>query len=289
MKKNMKIGLMSLFMLLMSLNPITASQTHVIYEVDWVSEEAGIVQLKWSDDSTISPIMIQSWSQNIDGEIIIRYATGNNVPPGFSQRRIEAQNLKTPFRIILLKSSESKDTSAFSDMPLTEEGKKAIQMLYDLGVLNGYSDGTIKPNQSVSRAEFTKMLYLATGMSEESSTGFADVPPEHWAQKYIQTLAAKGIVQGKGQGRFDPNGTITVGELATILNRTFTLYNQEDSYPYASNGHWSFSYFNQLVNQGIIYPRDSFYYPYMPDQLATRQDCSILLTRILLKYHEIVE
>ncbi len=280
---------MSLLLMLVSLMSISAGQAHVIYQVDWVSEEAGVVTLKWSDESVTTPIMIQSWSQNTEGDVIIRYSSASTVPAGFSERRIDANNLKTPFNIVLLEARADADIPVFSDMPENEEASKAIQMLYDLGVLNGYADGTIKPSQSVSRAEFSKMLYMATGMTAEPSSGFTDVAETHWAQEYIHTLAAKGIVQGKGQGRFDPNGTITIGELATILSRTFTLYGAGDNYPYGSNGHWSFEYFNQLVRQNVIQSTDIYYYPYQANRLATREECAILLSRILLEYHEVAQ
>lgn len=289
MKQSVKIGFMSLLLMFVSLMSLFASQAHVIYEVDWVSEEAGVVTLKWSHESVTTPIMIQSWSQNTEGDVIIRYTSGSTVPVGFSERRIEVNSLKTPFNIVLLEARADAEIPVFSDMPDETEASKAIQMLYDLGVLNGYTDGTIKPSQSVSRAEFSKMLYMATGMTTESSSGFTDVATTHWAQEYIYTLAAKGIVQGKGQGRFDPNGTITIGELATILSRTFTLYSDDEPYPYTSNGHWSFGYFNQLVRQGVIQSTDTYYYPYQADRLATRQECAILLSRILLEYHEVAQ
>ncbi len=275
--------------MLISSMSVTANQAHVIYRVDWVSEEAGIVTLKWNHESVTTPIMIHSWSQNTEGDVIIRYTSGLDAHLGLSERRIDVNNIKTPFNIILLEATADLDTPVFSDMPDEAEASKAIQMLYDLGVLNGYADGTIKPSQSVSRAEFSKMLYMATGMTTELSAGFLDVPTTHWAQEYIHTLAAKGIVQGKGQDRFDPNGTITIGELVTILSRTFTLYSDGGNYPYGSNGHWSFEYFNQLVRQNVIQSTDIYYYPYQANRLATREECAILLSRILLEYHEVAQ
>jgi len=273
--------------MLISSMSVTANQAHVIYRVDWVSEEAGIVTLKWNHESVTTPIMIHSWSQNTEGDVIIRYTSGLDAHLGLSERRIDVNNIKTPFNIILLEATADLDTPVFSDMPDEAEASKAIQMLYDLGVLNGYADGTIKPSQSVSRAEFSKMLYMATGMTTELSAGFLDVPTTHWAQEYIHTLAAKGIVQGKGQDRFDPNGTITIGELVTILSRTFTLYSDGGNYPYGSNGHWSFEYFNQLVRHEVIKSTDAYYYLYQADRFATREECAILLSRILLEFHEV--
>lgn len=283
---------MTLCLIGMSMIHVSASSPHVIYQVEWVAQDAGIVRLEWNNETITTPIMIQGWSQNASGEIILRYRTGEEMPTGFDTRRIQVENLQAPFPIVLMDGSSSEHEEVFSDMPQGEEGKKAIRMLYDLGVLNGYTDGTIKPDTSVSRAEFSKMLFMATSMTNvggEMTKGFSDVPTTHWASPYIKTLAVKGIVQGKGQNTFDPNGTITIGELATILNRTFTLYTQEKVYPYANTGHWSFPHFEALVTHEIIQATDAYYYPYRPDRLATRQDCAILLGRILLQYHEIVQ
>ncbi len=291
MIKKIQIGLTSFGLLIIMLTSVSASSAHVIYQVEWVAENAGIVQLQWNDATMTTPIMIQGWTQAATGEVIIRYATGQELPTGFDERRIEVDNLKAPFRIVLVDATAA-DTNIFTDMPSSNEGVQAIQMLYDLGVLNGYSDGTIKPDNSVSRAEFSKMLFMATHMSMAptgTAPGFSDVPLEHWAKTYIGTLASKGIVQGKGNNTFDPNGTITIAELATILNRTFTLYGTKVNYPYENNGHWSFSHFEELTSKGIIKSSDTYYYPYQPERIATRQDCAILLGRILLQYHEVVK
>lgn len=115
-------------------------------------------------------------------------------------------------------------TGNFSDVS-DRNTALAVETLRLMGVLDGYSDGTFRPDRQLTRAQFCKMATYAVGAENEMGlystiTVFPDVRPSHWAAGYIN-LAAKGrnIIAGYPDGKFYPDRTVTVGQAVTILLR----------------------------------------------------------------------
>lgn len=118
---------------------------------------------------------------------------------------------------------------AFSDVDDAELAAK-IDLLAELGIINGYTDGTFRPNQPLTRAEFTKLVVTMLGRQDDRVTFagytiFTDVVSGHWAAGYIN-LAARSVdkgglalVKGYTDGSFRPDATITYGEAVTIVLR----------------------------------------------------------------------
>lgn len=101
----------------------------------------------------------------------------------------------------------------------------AAESLRLMGVMDGFSDGSFRPNASLTRAQFCKMAVYAMDGEDElelyrSVTVYPDVKPSHWAAAYIN-MAAKGkkIIAGFADGRFYPDRTVTMGQAVTILLR----------------------------------------------------------------------
>jgi hypothetical protein len=101
------------------------------------------------------------------------------------------------------------------------------------------------------------------------------------------TLAKKGILNGRPNGTFDKSGDITIGEVIKIIACTFDAYGTGKDYPNTLTTHWSNEYFLFLVKNGIIKSSDSFYKSYKADTPATREQCSILLSRVLEVLHDV--
>lgn len=87
------------------------------------------------------------------------------------------------------------------------------------GVIDGYPDGTFKPNEFVTREEMTKMMVLAYGLEEDTnqSVQFDDV--SGWAADYIGILASLGIIEGKGEGLFAPKEPVNRAQAAVMIHR----------------------------------------------------------------------
>lgn len=99
--------------------------------------------------------------------------------------------------------------------------ESAVKELTLLGVLNGYEDGTFRPENSLTRAEFSAVLVRALGVesvapSMKAEQAFADVAPEHWAAGCINLASSLGIISGYGDGQFGPDDRVT-GEQAVKM------------------------------------------------------------------------
>lgn len=132
-------------------------------------------------------------------------------------------------------------TSAFSDVTEEHRHQNAIIHLTEKGVIHGYEDGSFKPENEITRAEFLTLLMEFTGMSNVYGTsyvetGFADVDVgihtayddagkpytinnenQYWAAGYIKMAADKKIVSGYGNGLFKPDANVTYEEAIKMV------------------------------------------------------------------------
>lgn len=99
-----------------------------------------------------------------------------------------------------------------------------VKYVYDNALMNGYSDGTFKPDASITRAEFSAVMARFLKLDDKASAAekFGDVKG-HWAIGYIGALADKGIVGGVIENSFAPDDNITREQMAAILSRAFDL------------------------------------------------------------------
>ena len=94
------------------------------------------------------------------------------------------------------------------------------------GYVTGYTDGTFRPLNSITRAEFASMIAKAMDYDsnpEETPSAFPDVAEDFWGKAAINFCAQNGIISGYSDGTFQPNKAITRQEAAAILNNAFDL------------------------------------------------------------------
>ena len=112
--------------------------------------------------------------------------------------------------------------AAFTDQADIKVDSDVVDTLVSLGVINGYTDGSFKPNDTVTRAEMAKMIYvLRTGNSDASAynndkTTFTDING-HWAAGYVKYCQSLGIIAGQSATKFAPDQTVTAQEAAKML------------------------------------------------------------------------
>ena len=119
-------------------------------------------------------------------------------------------------------AAETKTTNMSDVAGNANEG--AIVVANDLGIVTGYNDGTFKPANAVTRAEFAAMMTRALAIPESALKGFKtssfkDVASDHWAVAYLGYCNSKGIMTGYEDGTARPNQTITVNEAMTMICR----------------------------------------------------------------------
>ncbi|CCQ95747.1 exported hypothetical protein [[Clostridium] ultunense Esp] len=130
--------------------------------------------------------------------------------------------------------------------------EEAVAKLVSLGVVNGYPDGTFRPDQPITRAEFAKIVAYAGGFAKAAellgpqSTQFKDVNANSygWASGYIAVGANKGYFKGYNDGTFRPAKQVTYAEVLTVLLRVLG-YNDN------LIGNWPSDYIIQATALGI--------------------------------------
>ena len=105
---------------------------------------------------------------------------------------------------------------------------KAINYVVGKGLISGYPNGTFKPNESITRAEFAQMISGYIKNEKAGSSDFQDVK-DHWAKDAIDKLYGNKNVTGYPDGSFKPNAKITRAEAVTILNSVFNRNTNKNS------------------------------------------------------------
>lgn len=119
---------------------------------------------------------------------------------------------------------------SYKDLPSSHWASPVFAKAKNLNLLQGYSDGTIRPNQSITRGEvaflFDRLIQMSSSTTNNppvaaSSASFNDVPDTLWSAKAIYALRNKGIIDGITDTAFKPSQTITRAEIAALLNRYY--------------------------------------------------------------------
>ncbi len=108
--------------------------------------------------------------------------------------------------------------TAFSDVPQEAWYSAEVAFAAKYGIVKGYADGTFKPDQTITRAEFIKMIAGYQTLSGASAAAFSDVPANYWAAKEIGWAQSQGWAGGYEDGTFRPQNKITRAEAVKLLN-----------------------------------------------------------------------
>ena len=153
----------------------------------------------------------------------------------------------------------------------------------------GYSDGTVRPNANISRAEVATIFFRL--LKEEVRDGnlttentFADVTDGQWHNKAISTMAKLGAVKGRNAEAFDPDAPITRAEFATICARFDKTQISTSSNFTDISGHWAEKYIERAATLGWIagYSDGTF----RPGNYITRAEAMTMINRVLCRVPE---
>ncbi len=114
-------------------------------------------------------------------------------------------------------------SNAFTDVNNNRWSNTAISTLANGGFINGYEDGTFRPDAPITRAEFATIASRLDTMITDATHNFTDVSG-HWAEAYIANAVAKGWITGYEDGTFCPDQIITRAEAVTIVNRMLNRF-----------------------------------------------------------------
>ena len=157
---------------------------------------------------------------------IVGYEDGSVQPEGDITR---AEVATIFFRLL---TDESRDafwsqTNDYTDVPADAWYNNAVSTLSNAGIIDGYEDGTFKPDGNITRAEFATIAVRFFEATYDGEDLFSDIAG-HWAQDYINEAANAGIVDGYPDGTFRPQQYITRAEAMTMVNRTIDRHPDAD-------------------------------------------------------------
>jgi len=112
----------------------------------------------------------------------------------------------------------SAGSASFPDVA-GHKNQTAIDTLVGMSIINGMGNGTFAPNKTMTRAQFCTIVVKALGLEPKANASFTDVKATDWYAGYVGTASSEGIVNGVGNNKFNPNGTISRQEAATMVAR----------------------------------------------------------------------
>lgn len=153
----------------------------------------------------------------------------------------------------------------------------------------GYTDGTVKPLNNISRAEtatiFFRLLNEDVRNAHLSDTStFDDVIKNQWYNIPICTMTDLGILKGRSETTFAPNAAITRAEFAVICARFDTGVVEEDVNFTDISGHWAENDIKRAAALGWVegHPNGSFH----PNDYITRAEAAAMINRVLCRQPE---
>jgi hypothetical protein len=153
---------------------------------------------------------------------------------------------------------------------------KPIQTLAERGIINGYPDGTFKPDQSITRAEFAKLV-AKTFHYQPAAQGFFSDTSGNWAKNFISSAVEHKVMHSFPDGTFKPNQQLSRAQVATMLTRIVQLGKPEEKYnPFSPSfsdvpkSNWAFQNI-EIINKLNLFP-ESFKNEFHPEQMVTRAE-----------------
>ncbi|MCC6026465.1 MAG: S8 family serine peptidase, partial [Caldimicrobium sp.] len=190
-------------------------------------------------------------------------------------------------------------TPPFSDIPCDFWAINEITWVKNRGITTGYPDGTYRPENPVKRSEMAAFIIRAIEGEPTSynvNPYFADVPPTHWAFKYVQRVRERGIAQGyPGTNLYGPEDNVTREQMAKMLIMALVSQGKISEPPsdYCATGSpfpdvdpssWSCKYIKRLkelgITQGCNPPANDKYCPQNP---VTRAQMAAFIYRGFLQ------
>jgi NlpC/P60 family/S-layer homology domain len=122
-----------------------------------------------------------------------------------------------------LNLDSSSSYSKFKDVSTSFWGVESINAVKEAGIINGYPDGTFKPNQEMTRDEIAELISKTFVLADKGTeNSFPDVKEGYWAYDSIQRLSENNIASGFEDNTFKPQNETSRAEFSTFLYRALT-------------------------------------------------------------------
>ena len=193
----------------------------------------------------------------------------------------------------VIKNAKGEDVTANYKITYVDGILKAIEVLnkeIHFNYVIGYTDGTIRPSNNISRAEVATIFFRlltdeARTQYDKTTSSFSDIKDGAWCCRAVSTLTNMGIIKGYTDGTFRPNADITRAELATIIARFAKLDVNTKTFS-DINGHWAQKSIELAAGNGWIngYTDGTF----RPNKSIIRAETFAMINRVLDRQTESV-
>lgn len=193
----------------------------------------------------------------------------------------------------VIKNAKGEDVTANYKITYVDGVLKAIEVLnkeIHFNYVIGYTDGTIRPSNNISRAEVATIFFRlltdeARTQYDKTTSSFSDIKDGAWCCRAVSTLTSMGIIKGYTDGTFRPNADITRAELATIIARFAKLDVNTKTFS-DINGHWAQKSIELAAGNGWIngYTDGTF----RPNKSIIRAETFAMINRVLDRQTESV-
>ncbi len=186
----------------------------------------------------------------------------------------------------VIKNAKGEDVTANYKITYVNGVLKAIEVLnkeIHFNYVIGYTDGTIRPSNNISRAEVATIFFRlltdeARTQYDKTTSSFSDIKDGAWCCRAVSTLTNMGIIKGYTDGTFRPNADITRAELATIIARFAKLDVNTKTFSDIT-GHWAQKSIELAAGNGWIngYTDGTF----RPNKSIIRAETFAMINRVL--------
>ena len=203
-----------------------ASATRRVYfDIDWDYNPPKDDDDEKEDDGTV---YVPNYLNTSDHDAYIVGYEDGTIRPNSNITRAEVATIF--YRLLTKSAHERWDTTSNSFTDVAEDSwyNDAVSTLSRMGIVNGYADGSFKPDAQISRAEFTAIATRFFSHTADYKGAFNDVAASSWYADYVQAAVDMSLVDGYPDGGFHPDSSITRAEAVTIVNRVLGRAPHED-------------------------------------------------------------
>lgn len=159
--------------------------------------------------------------------------------------------------------------------------QEVIMQWLEEGKLQGYGDGTVRPDRPATRAELVAMINKSLQLEGNKEISFKDVKASHWFYRDLQIAAAHEYITGYADDTFRPNLQITREQLAVIISRLLKLEPSDKAAQYGDTKNlpsWSKGHVGAVIDQGLMTTNGKSLF--LPAKEATRAEIITVLSRV---------
>ena len=221
--------------------------------------------------------------------ITVSYVNESGAEVGTSKVTLQSGSTLTNTDLVLPEGYELAEEVNYNvnkNDTITVKVKKTSEKATEIAFINGYEDGTFKPDNNISRAEVATLIYNLFGENQQSDNivldRFSDIPISHWGRNAIAYNVGKGYLKGDaGSDTFRPDSGMTRAELAQMLTNIGIQKNDVTADVVFSDieGHWGRNAIEIMAKCGVIngYGDGTF----RPDDQVTRAEAVTMISRLL--------